>query len=79
MGKERMAHLLAEGPPPLPGRLAWVPDSTTLSARCPICGQLCDVVYLDRDYLLLGCNRCVFSAYVHDYAVGLAEKGGDVQ
>lgn len=79
MDDERMAHLLAQGPPPMPVDLAWAPETTTLSARCPICGQLCDAVYLDRDYLVLGCDQCVFAAYVHDYAVGLVEKGGDVQ
>lgn len=74
MGKERMAHLPAEGPPPMPGDLAWAPETTILSARCPICGRLCDVVYLDRDYLVLGCDQCVVAAYVHDYIVELAEK-----
>lgn len=76
MEHEHMAHLLAEGPPPMPGRVAWAPNSTTLSSHCPICGQLCDIVYLDRDYLVLGCDQCVVAAYIHDYAVAGIEEGG---
>lgn len=69
MDKERMTHLLAQGPPPMPGRPAWASESTTLSARCPVCGALCDIVYLDQDNLTVGCNHCIAVAYVHDYAV----------
>lgn len=76
MDKERMTHLLAEGPPPMPDCLAWAPDSTTLSARCPVCGALCDVVYLDQDNLTVGCNHCIAVAYVHDYAVDEGSDGG---
>lgn len=79
MDKERMAYLLKEGPPPMPGRVAWAPTTTSLSSRCPICGEWCDIVYVDRDSLTLGCDKCVVAVYVHDYAVGLVEKGGDVQ
>lgn len=74
MDKACIDSLLAQGPPPMPDDLAWAPESTTLSARCPICGQLCDTVYLGRDCLVLGCDRCVVTAYVHDYIVELAEK-----
>lgn len=79
MDKACIDSLLAQGPPPIPGRVAWAPTATSLSARCPVCGALCDAIYLDRDDLTVGCNRCVVAVYVHDYAVGLAEKGGDVQ
>lgn len=79
MDKERMACLLEEGPPPLPGRLAWAPETTTLSAHCPVCGQLCDVVYIDLEGMSLGCNHCVTAAYVHDFAVIDAGKGGDAE
>lgn len=79
MDKACIDILLAEGPPPLLGRVAWTPDSTTLSARCPICGEWCDIVYIDLEGLTLGCDRCVTVAYVHDFAINEAEKGGDVQ
>lgn len=75
MDKERMDSLLAQGPPPMPGRLAWEPSTTTLSARCPICGRLCDVVYLDQDNLTLGCDWCVTAAYVHDFVISSEERG----
>lgn len=75
MDEERMDNLLAQGPPPMPGRLMWTPDTSSPSARCPVCGQWCDTVYLDLDGLTLGCNQCVVTAYVHDYAVGETEKG----
>lgn len=79
MDRERMNSLLAQGPPPMPGRVAWEPDMLALSSRCPICGEWCDIVYIDRDSLTLGCDRCVTVAYVHDFAINEAEKGGDVQ
>lgn len=71
MDRERIDSLLSQGPPPMPGRLAWEPSTTTLSAHCPICGEICDTVYIDQDGLTLGCNRCITAAYVHDYAVGV--------
>lgn len=74
MDKERMAHLLAQGPPPMPDDLAWAPESTTLSARCPICGEYCDDVYIDRDGRTLGCDQCVTAVHVHDFVMG-AEGG----
>ena len=74
MDKACIDSLLAEGPPPMPGRLEWEPDSTTLSARCPICGETCNIVYLDLKGLTLGCDRCVVVAYVHDFAV---DKGAE--
>lgn len=73
MDDECMAHLLTQAPPPMPVDLAWAPDSTSLSARCPVCGALCDVVYLDRDDLTVGCNHCIAVAYVHDYAWEVAQ------
>lgn len=73
MDKACIDSLLAEGPPPLLGRVAWTPDSTTLSARCPICGEWCDTVYVDQDSLTLGCDRCVVAICVHDFST---EKRG---
>lgn len=70
MEHEHMAHLLAEGPPPMPGRVAWAPDISTPSSRCPICGEYCDVVYIDLEGLTLGCDQCVTAAHVHDFAMG---------
>ena len=69
MDDERMDNLLGQGPPPLPGRLVWTPDTTTLSARCPICGETCDSVYIDQDGLTVGCNHCITVAYIHDFAI----------
>lgn len=70
MEHEHMDRLLTEGPPPMPGRVAWKPDISALSSRCPICGEYCDDVYIDRDGLTLGCDQCVTAAHVHDFAMG---------
>lgn len=76
MDKACIDSPLAQGPPPMPGRLAWAPTTTTLSAHCPVCGELCDAVYLDQDDLTVGCNHCITVVYVHNYAV--ATDRGDM-
>lgn len=44
------------------------------SAHCPICGAACNVIYLNYEEWVCGCDQCVVGVPVHNYAVREAEK-----
>ena len=51
-----------------------------LSSHCPICGEACEHICLGVDDQALGCERCVTSIPVYDYALSMIAdqrvKGG---
>lgn len=36
----------------------WEPDEYP-EARCPLCGNVCEVIYKDRDGNIVGCDECI--------------------
>ena len=42
---------------------------------CPVCGEICDEIYLDNYRNACGCNRCISTMDAYDWYQDELEKG----
>ena len=59
------------------GLKPWQQAMDEINVQCPICGdrKSCDMVYLDRYGIVVGCNRCIQKMDVVDYMEMEKQKG----